>query len=144
LTGNHWRDLSTDVTRLKELGVETLLRLVEDAELQECRVINIATAMDEAGIDLIRFPIRDRRISTDVAAFHRAIRDVAARVRSGAHLAIACRGGLDRSGMAAACLLIEAGIGIEDAIGRVHSARRGSLTFPEQLGFVKAWRAARS
>ena len=54
-------------------------------------------------------------------------------------LAIACRGGLDRSGMAAACLLREAGIGADAAIERVQQARRGSLTLPDQQAYVRAW-----
>ena len=41
--------------------------------------------------------------------------------------------------MAAACVLVSAGLGTADAIARVHSARHGSLTYPEQLAYVRAW-----
>ena len=55
-------------------------------------------------------------------------------------VAIACRGGLDRTGMVAALLLTEAGLEPEEAITRVHAARRHTLSVPEQVRFVRHWR----
>jgi len=54
-------------------------------------------------------------------------------------VAIACRGGLDRSGMTAACLYRELGLGADDAIARVQAARPHTITIPEQQDFVRAW-----
>lgn len=67
-------------------------------------------------------------------------RRVVARLRTGGSVAIACRGGIDRSGMTAACVLVEAGLSAEEAIRRVHAGRRHSLTRPEQKAYVRAWR----
>ncbi len=44
-TGAHWRDLDTDATRLRDLGIGTLLLLVEDTELRRCRATGMAEAM---------------------------------------------------------------------------------------------------
>lgn len=137
--GPRWRDLDADLTRLRELPVDALFLLVEDAELDMCQVPELPAVMAEVGPELIRFPIRDPRTPTDGAAFRAAVIDLLARVRRGQSIAIACRGGIDRSGMTAACLLREAGLDSDTAIARVHSARRRSLTIPEQQDYVRAW-----
>jgi protein-tyrosine phosphatase len=126
--GLHWRDLELDVARLRALGVDVLFLLVEDEELAWCRVPELPEVIPGAGIELVRFPIRDPRVPTDDAAFRAAVGDLVGRLRAGRSVAIACRGGIDRSGMAAACVLVSAGLGTADAIARVHAGRHGSLT----------------
>ena len=138
-TGAHWRDLDTDAARLRELDVDVLLLLVEDHELERCRVTGIGDALAAHGVDLVRFPIRDPLVPRDGAAFRSTVASLVERVRGGASVAIACRGGLDRAGMTAACLLREAGLDADDAIDRVHRARRGSLTLPDQQRYVRRW-----
>ena len=138
-TGAHWRDLDADAERLRELGVGTLLLLVEDAELVRCRVAGISEAMAAHGVELARFPIRDPLLPRDSAAFRQTVGGLLDRIRDGASVAIACRGGLDRAGMTSACLLREAGLDAGAAIERVQRARLGALTLPDQQAFVRAW-----
>jgi hypothetical protein len=138
-TGAHWRDLDADAARLRTLDVDVLLLLVEDRELARCRVADIGEVLAEHGVELVRFPIRDPLLPADGPAFRATTSSLLARVRGGASLAIACRGGLDRSGMAAACLLREAGMEADKAIDRVQRARRGALTLPDQQAYVRAW-----
>jgi protein-tyrosine phosphatase len=57
----------------------------------------------------------------------------------GASIAIACRGGIDRSGMTASCVLVEAGLDPQAAMARVQAARRGSITLDEQRDYVGGW-----
>jgi protein-tyrosine phosphatase len=102
-------------------------------------VLDLPEAVTEAGIDLVRFPIPDPQVPADAAAFRVAIRGQLARLRRGQTVAMACRGGLDRSGMAAACLLREAGLEAEAAVSRVQGAREHSLQREEQLAYVRAW-----
>jgi protein-tyrosine phosphatase len=111
----------------------------EDSELEKCRVTDITGVLPTHDVELERFPIEDPRTPTDGAAFREIIAGLLQRVRQGAFLAIACRGGLDRSGLAAACLLREAGLDADSAIERVHAARKRTLTIQEQQAFVRAW-----
>lgn len=139
LRADHWRDLHADLDRLRSFGIDTLLLLVEDSELVECRVTGLPAALAVQGIDLMRFPIRDPRTPRDPVAFRATIAALLDAVRDGRHVVIACRGGVDRSGMTAACLLCEAGLDAEAAIDRVHRARKRTLTLGEQQAFVRAW-----
>jgi ADP-ribosylglycohydrolase len=64
--GMHWRDLGADAARLRgELGVDDLLVLVEDHELETLGVSGIADAVGERGIELLRFPIPDMGVPSD-------------------------------------------------------------------------------
>ena len=138
-SGPHWRDLDSDAASLREQGVDVLLLLVEDKELRRCRATHVAEVLPEHGVQLIRHPVRDPQPPSDDAAYRRTIAGLVERVRQGATVTVACRGGLDRAGMTAACLLREAGLGADEAIDRVHAARAHTLTMPEQLRYVKAW-----
>jgi len=133
-----------DAARLRDGGVGALLLLVEDVELEWCLLPDLPAALDAAGVELIRFPIRDPHTPTPEQdpGFHRVVADIVARLGAGGRIAVACRGGVDRSGMSDACILVEAGLEPETAIDRVHAGRKGSLTYRDQQRYVRAWRRA--
>lgn len=145
LAGRHWRDLEHDATRLRdEHGVSVLVLFVEDQELARFGATRIEEVMADHAIDLIRHPINDARGEPpDMDAYRALVRDILVRVRRGAKVALACRGGIDRTGMTAACLLCEAGAGADEAIARVQRSRVGSLRRPVQQDIVRAWQPPR-
>jgi hypothetical protein len=138
-TGAHWRDLDTDAGRLRGLGIDLLLLLVEDRELDRCRVTDIETVLRDHDIGLVRHPIRDPLVPRDHAGFKASVAEVLEAARRGRGVAVACRGGFDRAGMTAACLLREAGLDATTAIDRVQRARPGALALPDQQAYVRAW-----
>lgn len=138
-SGPHWRDLDSDAQHLKEQGIDVLLLLVEDHELRRCRATGVEDVVPAHGVELIRHPIVDPQLPSDDNAYRSLIVELAERVRAGETLAIACRAGLDRSGMTSACLLREAGLDADTAIDRVHRAREHTLTMPDQLRYVRTW-----
>jgi ADP-ribosylglycohydrolase len=138
-SGPHWRDLDSDAASLRDQGVDVLRLLVEDKELDRCRANGVTEVLPERGVELIRHPVRDPEPPYDDAAYRQTLAALAERVRAGATVAIACRAGLDRAGMTAACLLREAGLDADEAIDRVHAARAHTLTMPDQLRYVRSW-----
>jgi ADP-ribosyl-[dinitrogen reductase] hydrolase len=140
-TGPHWRDVDLDAARLRDGGIEALFLLVEDVELGWCLLPDLPEALAAASVELIRFPIRDPHAPTRAQgpAFRVAIADLVARLAAGGRIAVACRGGVDRSGMTAACILVEAGLDPERAIERVHEGRKGSLKYDDQQRYVRDW-----
>ncbi len=138
-TGAHWRDLDTDARRLRELGVDLLLLLVEDRELARCRVTGIEGVLRDRGIDVVRHPIRDPLVPRDGTRFRATVASTLREVQGGRCVAVACRGGFDRAGMTAACLLREAGLDASTAIERVQRARPGALALPDQQAYVRGW-----
>jgi Cyclin-dependent kinase inhibitor 3 (CDKN3) len=138
-TGAHWRDLDADARRLRELGIDLLFLLVEDRELARCRVTDIAAVLRAHDIDLVRYPIRDPLVPHDRHGFRVVVDRVLGGARDGRRIAVACRGGFDRAGMTAACLLRAGGLDAATAIDRVQRARPGALTLPDQQAYVRGW-----
>ena len=116
-----------------------MLLHVEDKELRRCRVQDPVEILATHTVELVRYPIADPRVPVDHGGYREVLGQLSSRVRAGETLAIACRGGLDRTGMTAACLLREAGLDADTAIDRVHAARRHTLTMPDQLRYVQGW-----
>ena len=139
-TGMHWRDLQTDVARLRgELGVDTLLLLVEDHELVAARVPDIADTMAAAGIHLIRFPIVDMHVTDDRDGLRLVLDDVLARLARGQSVAVACRGGMGRTGTIVGCLLRDGGLSPDAAINLTRASRKNTIERHTQEQFVTAW-----
>jgi ADP-ribosylglycohydrolase/protein-tyrosine phosphatase len=143
-TGLHHRDLPADIARLEALGVDVLVELVEDFELARCGLPDFEEAFARSAVRLVRYPIVDLDAPPDMASYLALVRDIAGWVRDGRSVAVACRGGLDRSGMTAACVLVELGLNPETAIDRVHQRRHRSLTVWEEQEVVRRWERAAS
>ena len=139
-TGPHWRDLDLDVARLRALGWDALYLLNEDKELAFCLVPEIEAVFRAAGTPvLVRHPIPDPQVPPDDRAYAAMVREIVERVRAGESVAIACRGGMDRSGMTASCVLVEAGMPPESAMDRVQASRRNTITKEDQRAYVRTW-----
>jgi protein-tyrosine phosphatase len=135
------RELARDLETLRAAGVRRLMLLVTDAELQRWGEPTIVVAGSAAGIHVDRRPMADGTAPasmSEMAAILDAIRDG----RSTGDVAIACMGGVGRTGTVAACALIEAGMSPEDAIAEVRRVRHPTAVETEsQLAFVHAyWR----
>ena len=139
--GPWWRDLDEDGDALRSThGVDALLILVEDHELESCGVPDIALRLPrDHGVQVLRHPIVDMGIPTDPLAFRAVLADLLARIEAGQTVAIACRGGLGRTGTAVACLLVMAGLAPDAAIDLTRRSRHGTIERNEQEAFVRAW-----
>jgi protein-tyrosine phosphatase len=75
------------------------------------------------GLQFLSHPIPDGHIPPDTAAFRTFVRGLAARVRSGEHLGVHCRGSIGRSTVTAACTLIHLGWAPNAALDAIEAAR---------------------
>ena len=115
------RDAADDLATMRQLGVVRLLLLVEDGELARWSDRGIVALGRLAGIEIRRHPIRDGSAPTlEVMDAIQADLDEGRRVGD---VAVACMGGVGRSGTVAACALVRAGMLPQDAIARVRAVR---------------------
>lgn len=136
------RDLDTDLAALRDEGVVRLVLLVEDAELDRFGAPN-RPAHDWTP-PVSRFPLPDGTAPTDVAAMDRILA-VIGEARARGDVAVACMGGVGRTGTVAACALVEAGLSAADAIDVVRGVRHPTaVETPEQEAFVRAYARHRS
>jgi ADP-ribosyl-[dinitrogen reductase] hydrolase len=140
-SGFWWRDLETDISRLrKHHAVDTLLVLVEDEELREAHVLNLAEACVRHGIEMLRYQIRDQGVPDDKHLFGQMLDGMRNRIDAGKKVVVVCHGGLGRTGTTVACLLVNAGMSADDAIKLTRRTRKGTIENPKQELFVREWR----
>ena len=133
------RALDDDALQLLQLGVDALLLLVEDHELEHSEVPHMAEALAGQGIELLRFPIPDFGVTEDANGLGEALAAVASRVRDGQTVVVACRAGRGRTGTVVGCLLRDGGLDADTAIALTRSTRPGTIEREAQERFVREW-----
>ena len=135
------RDLDRDVALLRAVGVQRLLLLVDDAELCHWSDPDIVERAGAAGVMVIRHPIPDGQPPRSVAEM-RAILDEIREGRASGNVAVACMGGVGRTGTVAACALVEGGMNPDEAIATVRAVRHPTaVETAEQERFVRSFAA---
>ncbi|MGH2455921.1 MAG: protein-tyrosine-phosphatase [Candidatus Limnocylindria bacterium] len=140
------RDTATDLAAMRRMGVVRLILLVEDGELVRWGDPGLVARARAVGLDVRRHPIADGTAPRSAAIMDAILADVTdARARG--DVAVACMGGVGRSGMVAACALVRAGLAPAAAIRRVRDVRHPTaVETRQQEEFVAAYadRAATS
>lgn len=133
------RDLDRDIDSLVEAGVGYLALLVEDHELERWGDLAIVQRAAAAGLTVGRWPMPDGSTPRDVAEMDAILAEIARR-RERTDVAIACMGGVGRTGTVAACALVAAGRDPGAAIAEVRRVRHPTaVETPEQEAFVEAF-----
>jgi protein-tyrosine phosphatase len=138
------RDTVADLQAMRAAGVVRLILLVEDAELQKWGDEEIVAVGAAEGVDVRRHPLPDGAPPASLAEMDRILDEVA-EARADGDVAVACMGGVGRTGTVAACALVRAGRGARDAIERIRAVRHPTaVETREQERFVEAYEAARA
>jgi ADP-ribosylglycohydrolase len=138
-SGDHDRDLGADLAVIESWGAEILVSLIQP---QEYALLGVESMPDRipAGMLHLLLPIPD--YSTPDAWWEKQWikerRYIHAVLRRGGKVCIHCKGGLGRSGLVAARILVESGIHPSAAIKIVRKARPGAVETKEQEGFVES------
>jgi len=131
------RELGADLRAIAAWGAVAIVNLVEEHEMRELGVEDTAQRLPEA-IDYYQLPIPDAGIPD--ADWERAWQQVGPALRgniaAGGRVLVHCKGGLGRTGLLAARILVEFGMTPAEAVARVRAARHGSIETQEQLDYV--------
>lgn len=128
--------LRHDIGAYRAHGVDALVSMLPDDEAAQLGLSDERAICAEAGITFVSFPIVDFGLP-DRDKFAALIQRIVDLLREGKTVAVHCRAGIGRSGMATAATLIALGYEASSAVGIV-SASRG-VTIPdtvEQGGFI--------
>ena len=133
------RDLVRDLDALRAAGVMRLVLLVEDEELARWGDPAIVERAAERGLPVDRHPFADGSAPASVEEM-RGLLDAIGGARERGDVAVACMGGVGRTGTVAACALVEAGWSAEEAIAEVRRVRHPTaVETDEQVAFVTAF-----
>jgi protein-tyrosine phosphatase len=135
------RDLQHDLETLRAQGIRHLILLVTDAELERWGDPGIVERARAVGVEVDRRPMPDGSPPAsfaEMSSILATIRDT----RAAGDVAVACMGGVGRTGTVAACALVEAGLEPDAAVAEVRRARHPTaVETAEQLAFVREyWR----
>jgi ADP-ribosyl-[dinitrogen reductase] hydrolase len=126
-------------------GCLTLVSLAEDEEFEGfCGKSVFAERISQYGFAWRHLPIRDFQIPDAVFldAWPAVSSALLEELRLGRDVCLHCMGGIGRSGTIAALLLIDHGVGNEEAIVQVRQARKGAIETDEQEAFVRSYQSA--
>lgn len=141
--GRPWdRDLELDVQAIRAWNASVVITLMEEHELAELNVGRLGEAVEDCGMKWVHLPIVD--VSIPDTSFNSIwadlTKDLQERLANGERVVLHCRGGLGRTGLIAALLLIDHGYGAEQAIQVVRKARPGAIETREQEDYLRSYR----
>ncbi|MCO7226739.1 cyclin-dependent kinase inhibitor 3 family protein [Pleionea sp. CnH1-48] len=139
LYGGEWqRDLQLDLESVQQWGALHLISLMEVHEFELLGVSQFAEAVKASNLKWHHLPIKDMDIPGDAFEhlWQQVKDDLHQTLAEQGAVVIHCRGGLGRTGMLAARMLIESGVSPEKAILKVRQARPGSIETYAQEEYV--------
>lgn len=135
--GGDWLD--DEVRAWRRAGVDVVVSLLEGDEAAELGLADEAAVCRSNGVRYVSFPLPDRGVPPDRAAFTGLVARVVGDLSDGKSVAVHCRQGIGRAGLVAVGVLIAAGFAPAAAVREVTAARgRPVPETPEQLRWIEA------
>jgi len=138
MTGPWERDLGLDLRAIVDWGASVVVTLMETHELEQLGVQELGERIGAYGMRWLHLPIRDVSIPDAAfeAAWDEADEQILSGLGNGERILVHCRGGLGRTGLVAARLLIELGEAPAKALARVRASRPCAVETAEQELYV--------
>lgn len=129
MSGEWDRDLELDLCVIREWGAVAVVTLMEAYELAAYQVERLGELVEALGMEWHHLPIPDADVPGEPFEdqWTRVGPALRHHLKQGRRILLHCRGGLGRTGMIAARLLVELGTPPADAILAVRTARVGAI-----------------
>ncbi len=136
-TGAHDRTLATDLDVLFETFAPTwVISLMEGFEYERFKIPTLLTEYTLRGARVLHYPIVDMRAPTDMKVFSRVIDLIDDELRAGESVMVHCKGGLGRTGVVVASVLVRQGVTPAAAVALTRKHRVGSIQTADQEEWV--------
>jgi len=115
--------LRDDLIGLDRIGVNCLVSLLEEREEADLILSHERELATELEMEFLSYPIEDRTVPTDMQSFVSFVSALAGRVRRGSNVAVHCLGGIGRSGITVAAVLVALGHDADTVFQQISQAR---------------------
>jgi len=135
------RDLQKDLDSITQWPATSLITLMQSHEFSLLNIQDFEATATQQPFDWLYLPIEDMHVPDALWLEEWRMHSQSLRqtLDSNQNIVIHCRGGLGRTGMVAALLLIDNGMGNRRAIDLVRQARPGAIETYEQEQFVLSY-----
>ncbi|MCP4334765.1 MAG: tyrosine protein phosphatase [Gammaproteobacteria bacterium] len=123
------QDAASAIASLAHAGIRQVVSLLEPAEAAALGLEGEAQLVAAESMTFVSFPIPDMGLPASVYAFAGLARELYRQVTAGDNTLLHCRGGVGRSGLLAAAVLLHCGMDPHQACERVTHLR--GLRVPE-------------
>jgi len=111
---------------------------LKKSEFETYEVSNLGVEAERLGIKWLHLPIEDRGIPNHEfeLSWTQEGKELEAILKNGGKIVLHCLGGLGRTGLVAAKLLVDMGFSAKDAISMVRQARQSTIETDEQERYI--------
>ncbi|VAW69735.1 putative protein-tyrosine phosphatase [hydrothermal vent metagenome] len=139
LYGGNWeRNLEHDLKTIQAWGARVLVSLMEEHEFDLLGIADFMDILSASTFEWFHLPIKDMQIPD--SAFEQQWSTIGPllqqQLKAGESIVIHCRGGLGRTGLLAARMLVEAGISPVNAVADIRTARAHSIETYAQENYI--------
>jgi len=127
--GGEW--VADEMEAWRAGGVDTVVSLLEADEERELVLNAEADEARARGMTFRSFPIPDRQVPSSSRELSSTLNSIRNDLAMGKNVLVHCRQGIGRTGLVAACLLIQSGYESDAAVALLSEAR--GLPVPETL-----------
>ncbi|MBT4407827.1 MAG: hypothetical protein HOC79_08160 [Euryarchaeota archaeon] len=124
-TGSWDRDLDLDLATLRDAGVDRLISLVTNEDMEVLRVLDLPHKVEEYGLEWNHLPIADTTVPDKVwlSEAEPVFAHLLKSIPKGECVVVHCMGGLSRAGVFAAMFFWLRGMAMRDAIAHIRANR---------------------
>lgn len=127
--GGDW--LEDEIQSWQRAGVDTVVSLLTMEEEQALELEDEARQVRKRGMDFAAFPIPDRQVPASESEMATALERLEGELAAGKNVVLHCRQGIGRTGLVAACLLVNRGWDPTTAVDHLTVAR--GIPVPETI-----------
>lgn len=143
MTGAWNRDVDLDLKTVEAWGATTIISLLEPFEYDELQAPELRGEFAKR-FRWLDLPIRDQHAPDKawLARWATLRDDIQQELEKGGRIMIHCKGGFGRTGTVAAMILMEGGVGREEAVRLARQTREGAIETRRQEQFLSDYARA--